>query len=292
MKINSIMFHKRQNLKESDCLKLYLAGVDGIDDVKYVHVFWAKSEEDAKDQLVEKIGVDEYDTYALNTHLDEFLQHIKGHEKEVLQPLIDGDYSRFAKNTFRIAELKVFRFRECEVDLSPEKNIYLIVDNDEIKSIDDVFIISAKDEEEALDIVSDQIAEVEMYREGFREFVNYKTINCSLNEEFYKIDGEYIFDFDVDTDNNYAPHVINKYKDRLEEIDQLVEEEYEKNVWKFFGKNKDFAQQYLDYQRSDKEPNFSDEFYRYVFKQLCKTEKWINLVVKEIKKPNEMKVII
>lgn len=257
-------------------LKLYLAANKYEDELYGIEQVFAGSKDEAIDQLVENRGVDEFEEYHANEPFQDVVNFLNGKRKEIFQPLADGEHEVFKKNYFRYVILPDL-WDVKEYDIPEGKKPYIYYDEDFGKFEEDVSVVFANDLKEAYELAVHEFAEKEYISDSFREHVNEKAINFGVNEDFLRINDEYVFSGD---NPPFAEHVYELYPNKTEEeLNEIINVHYRANVRKFFADKPEYAEQFIDYNFGDYKPLFNEDFYLEMCKKLVAESNWINLRV-------------
>ncbi|WP_407268923.1 hypothetical protein [Radiobacillus sp. PE A8.2] len=270
-------------------MSLYIAGDEDVNDIKDVVAVVANSKDEFIGKLVDQVYAEEFEIYSEDRYLDDFLDDVKGNEMAVFSYAAIGDIETFKKRVFYFTDLKYYEYKEfdMEKDLKP-----FIAAHKDLEKLNDVMVVFANSADEATVKAIDIYTEDEIHDSIFREHIIEKAVNFSVNTMFWNVDGHYAFNQYCGSDKVYNPHVYIKYRGKSEEeIHKLVDQEYRKNVLKFFAdSDKDYGQQYIDYIFGDYEPNFEDDFYRYFCKKLCLAGEWAEFDVMPVELPSEVSI--
>jgi hypothetical protein len=264
-------------------MKLYRAFNDVIDSANDVLFIWAENEHEVKDEITNIRSKDEYflDWLFEEVMLNELLDSVKGHECELFGSLMLGLKSSFAKEVFRATDLKRWTIEEIDV---PDNHEVYVAYPKEIIEIDDVEIVFVPYETKDInEYILNELAERKS-KQGIRDFIDDPAVNMSFNERFYIIDGQYAYS----EEELFKPNedILKKFNYDEKAAHAYIDEQWKKNVIKFFNDEPEYGEMYMDYIinfRQYEEVPFNDDFYRYCTMKLLKMGYWIEYEIKKAK---------
>jgi hypothetical protein len=68
----------------------------------------------------------------------------------------------------------------------------------------------------------------------------------------------------------------------VDHVEQFVDELIESNIREFFGDKIAYADQYINYIRSDDEPTFDSDFYYFVATKLIEGNEWLSVDIRKL----------
>lgn len=129
--------------------------------------------------------------------------------------------------------------------------------------------------EKAQEKIIDQFVEDEIKNDNFLEYVKDESINFSVNEKFWKLDGEYIYTHSSPYyDSEYIAEVHEQCPPNKSIVD-FVWDLFCANVLDFFEGNELYANMFIHDQ-------YTDDLLRFMCKKLVVTGDWTTFIVKQV----------